>query len=267
MKGPASLLEHEDNWPTRMGLSFGGHRVVYRGKDLFNELNELSWMELFLFGITGRRFSADEIRIFEGIWVLGSSYPDPRIWNNRIASLAGTARSTPTLGLSGALSLSEANVYGRRPDIRAIDFLLRTGKRVRSGESLDDIVIEEMKRFRVIPGYGRPIVNGDERIIPGIRLAKQHGYFDAEHFQLALQVEEVLQRRRYRMKMNAAALGAAMAADIGLTPREYYLFLTPCFIAGILPCYIEAADRQEGVFLPLACASIDYLGRERRSWN
>jgi hypothetical protein len=32
------------------------------------------------------------------------------------------------------------------------------------------------------------------------------------------------------------------------------------------PCYIEAADRPEGTFLPLPCDRIDYRGPGKRRW-
>lgn len=266
MKGPGELHEYMDNWHTRMGLVFGGERVVFRGRNLFEELGQIRWMELFLFGITGRRFSEKQILLFEGLWVLGNSYPDPRIWNNRVAALAGTARSTCTLALSAAISLSEATIYGRRPDIGAIDFLIRARKGMDSGEMLDDIIRRELDRYRGIPGYGRPIVRGDERIKPGCELAERLGYDHSPFYLLVFEIENVLLRNRYRFRMNAAALGAAMAADQGLSPLEYYRFLTPSFTAGILPCFIDTAEKGEGLFLPLPCDRIEYEGRPARKW-
>lgn len=267
MKGPSKLIEHEDYWPTQMGLTFGGERVVFRGNDLFHDLKDMRWMELFLFGITGRKFSEKQVLLFEGLWVLGNSYPDPRIWNNRVASLAGTARSTCTLALSAAISLSEATIYGRRPDIKAIDFLIRTRKRMIAGEDLDQVIKNELGTHRGIPGYGRPIVNGDERINPGRELARKLGYDSEPYYLLAFDVEQALLRNRYRFKMNAAALGAALAADQGMDPQEYYRFLTPSFTAGILPCFIDTAEREEGLFLPMPCSRIEYSGTQRRSWS
>ncbi len=267
MKGPIDLIKYEDNWHTEMGLSFGGERVVFRGKDLFNDLGDMRWMELFLFGITGKRFDENQIRIFEGIWSLGNSYPDPRIWNNRVAAIAGTARSTCTLALSAAISLSEATIYGRRPDIRAIEFLIKTRTMLEAGAALTEIITEEIRKYRGIPGYGRPIVNGDERIRPGRELAMKYGYDKKEFFLLAFEIEQALLAARYRIRMNAAALGAAMAADQGLSPREYYLFLTPSFTAGILPCYIDSSDKGEGLFLPLRCNRIKYDGKPARAWR
>lgn len=224
-------------------------------------------MELYLFGITGRTFTANQIRLFEGMWSLCTSYPDPRIWNNRIASLAGTARSTCTLGISAATSVSEATIYGRRPDIRAIDFLLRTKRYLDSGHTLEEVVHRELERYRGIAGYARPLVNRDERIEPLLSLASSLGLGDGIFVDLAFSIDRLLSAERYRMKMNVAALGAALAADQGLSSYEYYLFLTPAFIGGMIPCFIDAREQGEGLFLPLSCESINFAGKDPRRWE
>ena len=68
MQGPAQLLQHEDRWVTRMGAFFPGERVVFRGQDLHHDLADLSWMELYLYGITGRRFSEAQLQVLNAIW-------------------------------------------------------------------------------------------------------------------------------------------------------------------------------------------------------
>lgn len=266
MKGPKELLAHEDHWNTRMGLVFPGERVVFRGKDLFHELKNMRWMELLLFGITGRQFSENQIRLFEGIWSTCTSYPDPRIWNNRVAALAGTVRSTPVLGISAAIAVSEATIYGFKPIIGAYNFISQVRERASLGKSLESIVIEELKRYRSIPGYARPIVNADERILPLCNLAKELNLGSGENTQLAFKIEEILQNHRYRLKINVAALAAALAADQGLSAHEYYQYLIPCFIGGMIPCFIEARHRYEGIFLPLSCTRIHYEGAPSRKW-
>ena len=250
-----------------MGMVFAGERVVFRGKDLFTELRDVRWMELFLLGITGRRFDERQIRLFEAIWSLGTSYPDPRIWNNRIMSLAGTTRSTANLGTAAAMAVSEASIYGRRPDVRSIDFLLRTAKKLNSGLDLWQMLKDELTKYRGIPGYGRPLTNRDERIQPVCEVARELGFGDGAHLRLIFRIEELLIANRYRMRMNAAALGAALAADQGLSVREYYMYLIPSFLGGMLPCYIEAFDRPEGTFLPLSCDQLAYEGRSVRRWK
>ncbi|MBT8123922.1 MAG: hypothetical protein KJO81_03745 [Gammaproteobacteria bacterium] len=266
-KNLSNLIQHENNWITEMGASFPGERVVFRGKDVFQELSKFSWMQVLLFGITGREFSEDQARLFEGIWVISASYPDPRIWNNRVAALAGTVRSTGSLAISASLAVSEATNYGQRPLIKAIDFLIDTCKRIKAGEGLENIVLTELKSKRMLAGYGRPIVNKDERIEPLLELSQKLGYKDGEHALLALEIEQMLEKYNYPYKLNAAGMAAALAADQGLAPNEFYHLMSLCFTAGFHPCYIDTQSSSEGVFFPLRCEFVSYSGENAREWG
>ena len=70
--------------------------------------------------------------------------PGPAFWNNRVAGLAGTTRSSPVLGLTAALAISEASIYGGLPGVRAIDFFLRAGRALDAGISPARIVELEL---------------------------------------------------------------------------------------------------------------------------
>src|SRR5690606_22296867 len=111
------LMQHAGHLTTSVGAAFPGSRAVFRGHDLHQELGHLSWFELCTFGITGRRLPAAQLKVLEFIWV-NTSYPDARIWNNRVAALAGTTRSTPNLAITAGHALSEAMIYGRRNEFR-----------------------------------------------------------------------------------------------------------------------------------------------------
>lgn len=250
-----------------MGKMFPGEKVIFRNKNLFEELHDLSWMQLFLYGITGNIYGLNAAKLFEAIWTLCTSYPDPRIWNNRVASLAGTARSTGTLAISAVTAVSEATVFGRGPDIHALDFFVRAQTQLEDGVSLAKIVEEEMAQFRGIYGYGRPKFAKDERIAPLLSKATELGLADGPYTKLSFDVEKLLIEGRWRMRMNVAALAAALSADQGLSPRGYYYFLIPCFTAGAMPCFIEASEKQEGMFLPVSNNKIKYEGVPARRWN
>ena len=118
------LLQAEDRLVTDMGKAFLTERVVLRGKDLHHELGDRSWKEVFLYAITGREFSTEQVRFLNFMWV-ASSYPDPGIWPNQAAALGGTARTTASLAMIAGLSISEAKIYGRRPERKILDFFLR----------------------------------------------------------------------------------------------------------------------------------------------
>ena len=266
MKGPRELLEHEDHWVTRMGKWFPGERTVFRGRDLHRDLGTMQWLSLYLYGITGREFTDEQMRLLTAMLAY-TSYPDPRLWNNRVSALTGTVRSTGVLALSAAMAVSEATVYGCRAELRAMDFLRRTRASVESGTPLGSLVERELVRFRIIPGFGRPVVRRDERIPYLLGLARDLRLDGGAFLALVLDVEGCLKRARRRLQMNYAALSAALCADLGFDTREYYLSAFPAFLAGMAPCWLEAADSPEGGFLPLTCERLAYRGPGRRGWS
>jgi hypothetical protein len=263
---PNLLQENTGSIKSRMGAFFPGSHMIFRGHDLHAELKDMDWLELYVFGITGRRFSPNQLRLMHAIWTY-TSYPDVRIWNNRVAALAGSSRSTGNLGIAAALAVSEASIYGRGIDMRAISFLLRTKQQLKQGSALLDCVVAELNTHRSIAGFGRPVINGDERNPHMLALAASLELDRGPYLRLAFQIEEVLFKGRWRMKMNYAGLTTALAADLGLSARECYLFGFPAFLAGMPPCFIEASERTEGTLYPMSCADIQYEGPPKRTWR
>jgi hypothetical protein len=170
------------------------------------------------------------------------------------------------LAISAANAASEASIYGHRPIIQAIDFLFRTQQRLEKGDSLEELIKTELKKYKIIPGYGRPITRKDERIEPLMALAKELGFSQGPYVKLAFDVEKILLAGRWRLYMNIAAFSAALAADQGLSRREYYHYAILSFSAGMFPCYIDALKKAEGTFFPLTCDRIQYEGAPRRAW-
>lgn len=265
MNGPNFLQQQANRLKSRMGACFPGERAVFRGHDLHLDLKDLDWVELFVFGITGRRLSPQQLRLLHAIWVY-TSYPDARIWNNRVAALAGSSRSTPTLALAASLAVSEATVYGGYPSISAFDFFMRTRQRVEQGEQLSELVHAEL-RTRRIYGYGRPITSADERIPWLLERAQELDLAQGPHLRLAFEVERILLADNKLLQMNYAGLVAALALDLGFSPREFHLFRFPMTLAGMPPCHLESSLQTEGAFLPLSCAHIAYEGKPKRPWR
>ena len=260
------LEQYVGRLTTRAGAFFPGERVVFRGHDLHKLLEDMDWLELYLFGITGRRFTSQEVKVVQALWSY-TSYPDARIWNNRVAALAGNARSTGTLAVAAAQAVSEAMIYGRGIDVRASEFLTRAKILVDGGADLKELVRTEVKSKRNIAGYGRPLVAQDERIAPVMSLIREKGLDNGAHLKLAFEVEKILLEGRWRMRMNYAALAAALCADMGMSPVEYYFASFMAFIAGMPPCYLDALKKPEGSLFPLPCRMISYEGVEIRRWN
>lgn len=268
MKGPDTLLAYEDNWETELGAWFPGETVIFRGLDVFKDLNHLDWVGMWFYSITGRFFSDKQVELFSRLWVVCTSYPEPRIWNNRVAALSATSRSTGMLALAAAIGVSEGKIYGGQANIGSVDFITRAKRAVvDEGQDLDTFLKKEIKRIRQIPfGYGRPIINGDERVPYALSLAEELGFADGPHVKLTLAVEEALNRLRYRAKINIGGLSAALWADQGISPKEYYYLAGVTYSAGMMACYVDAVEKPAGSFFPLRCDRIEYSGVAPRKW-
>lgn len=267
MTGHSKLEKYEDNWQTSMGGWFPGDKVVLRGKNVFTELNNKSWMEYLLFAATGRE-SAKIAKLLEGMWVICTSFPDPRIWNNRVSALAGTARSTGALAAAASVAVSEATIYGLKPIQGATDFFYRASADIEDGQSIKQVVSEELRKYRSVYGYGRPLVDQDERIKPMMDFALSINCGAGKFVDLAFDIEQYFLQTRLKYKMNIAALCAALLADQGLKPKEFYHMATLAFSAGAMPCFIDAQNREEGCFFPLKHSQINSKGAiSPRSWR
>lgn len=267
MSGPETLEAYEGPLRTKVGACFPGERAVFRGHDLHADLKDMDWVELYVFGITGRRFSPQQIKVLHALWTF-TSYPDPRLWNNRVAALAGSARSTGALGIAAAIAVSEASIYGWQPEIAAADFLVRARTKMKTGESLQEVLQQELQQHRRILGYGRPVatLQVDERI-PAILARMEHEQIaQGPYLQLAFEIERGLVQMGRKLPINYAAVIVAIPLDMGFSPRECYLFLQPSFLAGMPPCYLEATERPEGTTFFLRCSQLHYEGPALRRW-
>ncbi|MES2262237.1 MAG: citryl-CoA lyase [Pseudomonadota bacterium] len=263
------LQQFEGALPTRVGKAFPGERAVFRGLDLHTTFEQADWIDLYLFSITGRRLSAPELKVLQTIWVY-TSYPDVRLWCNRVAALTASSRGTAAQGLGAALAASEAAIYGRQPEIGAADFLTRALARRAGGEDLEQIVREELARHPRLMGYGRPVAADfiDERIPVTLAALERAGISMGPHLQLAFDIELVLERiLGRRLPMTYSSVVVAIPLDMGLSPLECYLYMQPSFVAGMIPCYLEALERPSGATFPLRSSSIHYDGAASREWE
>ena len=266
--GPQPLIDSEDNWVTEMGAWFAGERVVFRGLDVFTDLFDKSWVEVWYFSITGKFFSKEQIELFSRLWVICTSYPEPRIWNNRVAALCGTARATAMIGMSSAIAVSEGKYYGGQANYAAVEFIKNAKQFVDEGGDLQSFVISSIKTTRQIPtGFGRPIINNDERVPHAMRLAKSLDFDNGTHVKLALDIEKILSKKRYRAVLNIGGLTAALCADQGLSAEEFYYAASVIYSAGMIACYSDARHKPVGTFFPLSCERIHYEGKPLRKWE
>lgn len=265
MSGPHTLAEHVGVLRTRMGAAFPGQRAVFRGHDLHRELKDLDWFSLCAFGIFGRHVPREQIQLMTSAFVY-SSYPDARLWNNRVAALAGSTRSTPNLAISAAQAISEATIFGRGNEFRALDFFLKTKQALDAGAALPDYLEHFLRNGGRLAGYGRPISTSDERMPLTLGLAEKLGLTNGPYLKLAFEIDHYFESTGRPLRMNLSSLLSAFAADFGWTTREFNMQLFCAFLAGMYPCYLEAADKPPGTTFPTPCQDVVYEGVPARAW-
>lgn len=257
--------------PTWMGQAFPGTRAVFRGHDLHQDLyadGELGWFGLFLYSICGRQFAPNQIRFLQDLWAI-TSYPDARLWNNRVAALAGSARSTSTLAFAAGCAVTEAQLYGQQPVTMCADFLVRAAAAREAGKGISQIIADEIATYKYIKGYGRPMatMDRDERYAPFMAALARAGMQPGKYLQLALEVEECLIAENKPLRANYAAYISSGALDCGLSVPELSCYLYAFLLAGMPPGYLEALRRPEGATFALKCEQINYTGPAARNWD
>jgi citrate synthase len=254
-----------DHIVTRVGAAFPGERAIFRGRDIHKEVvHDTNWLQLLSDG-AGRRMTKEQTALLD-FCIVSTNYPDPRVWNNRVASLAGSARSTSGLALGAANAVSEATIYGRRNEFKAVAFFRRIFQAVENGATIEESINHHLQTQGNIPGYGRPLHNGDERIAPLMQKAQELGVI-GPHVRLAFEIEEYLLTTGKPLKMNLAALFAAFGADFGMTARQWTTTVFAAFLAGMIPCYLEALEEKPvGAMFAYTCDEIEYTGPESRDW-
>lgn len=259
------LLPTESHWPTKRGKAHLSDKVIMHGKDLHRDLGTYEWHRLYLYSIFGRDPGDSVAKMLNFFWV-ATSYPDPSIWPNHVAALAASARATASTSLLVGLAVSEATIFGRRPEVKALNFFYRAGQWCDKGGALSEFIEREKSSGRILYGYGRPLAKTDERIAYTLEKAKELDLDGGRYLRMAFEVHRYLDEH-YGYSMNVAAVNAALSADMGLSCEEFQLYASPAFLAGMVPCYQDARERPEGAFFPVRCSSLIYDGPAKRDWE
>lgn len=273
----------EENWQTEAGAWIAGERVVMHGENIMHSMQGKTWMEMMLLATTGKMPDAKRAKFLDEALAFPGCFPDPRLWNNRIAALAGTARSTSSLAISAATAASEAIIYGFPPSVGSYLMYEDILKQLMRGENLQDLLsarLAESKKLKkgspakgknrkvfCWPGYGRPVARFDERITPLMNALKRYNFHEGAAVKLAFDIEKQLQAMGYKLSLNVGGLIAAIGFDQQLSMQEFIHYVTVCFNPGLMACYDDALKHPEGSFFPMRCEQIQYTGQSERQWQ
>jgi citrate synthase len=223
-------------------------------------------MQVVILNATGKLASKNMAEWFEAVQIC-MSWPDPRIWCNRIGALGATAGTETVGSVCAGLLAADSRSYGVRTLGESMDLIARVYSYTDQGGSVEDFVKEEVKASGGKPyliGFARPVAKGDERISVLERLSKKLGFEHGPHLALAYQIESVL-NRDFGEAMNISGYISAFASDHGYSSVDVRRIFSIGVSSGISASHVDYADREQGAFAPLQVCDINYLGQPKRS--
>ncbi len=244
-----------------------GKAINSHGYDMMNDLvGKHSYMQIIMLNATGRMPSRALADWLEAAHIC-LSWPDPRIWCNRIGALGGSAGASVVASTCAGVLSADSMIYGIKPFKDSVAFIQKVYKATQHGENINDIINENIKKHNGklrIMGYARPVAKGDERIKAMTRVTQNLGFNIGPHLQLAFEIEEII-LKRFDESMNIAMYISAFLSDQGYSPKDVYRLLTVLVFSGITACHTDAAEREHGTFSPLQVTDVLYTGVPART--
>ncbi|MBK7578657.1 MAG: hypothetical protein IPI67_00490 [Myxococcales bacterium] len=215
----------------RMRLDIGDHEL--RGRLVFGELlGRKSFMQAAALAVAGVGISESDGKLLDDIGVL-AQLADPRIWPltvaRRISANGGSLAEAVTAGVA---SLCTEQMTGM-PSAGMMRFLERVEQAVARGESLESAIRGALSRGERIPGVGRPVLRGDERIAPMLETMARHGRGDGPSVTLAKSIDQVLATQK-GLRVNSAGFCGALMRDLGFLPDAAAAFCLIYFLVPVL---------------------------------
>ena len=252
------ILSRKGGWEIGKGIQLHGYSLL---DDL---VGSRSFFQVLILGITGKLPEERFAKWVEATF-LCMSWPDPRIWCNQVSTYAGELRTSSVNAVAAGIMSSESMMYGIGAGLEAIKFIHQAHKHTLAGGKVDDFIetIAKTRNVLKVPGYGRPIAKGDERVVALIDYAAELGFTEGPYVKLALEIEDYLQKN-YQESINVAGYMAAFASDQGYSITEMHRMITMLVSGGLHSCYAESRDQASDSFLPLRCDDFEYTGPEER---
>lgn len=254
------LIDRKGGWIIGQGVHCHGYDLL---RDL---LGEVSYFQLIVLNATGRlpeRRFADWLECA----YMCLSWPDPRIWCNRVGSLVGTVGGSVSAGTAAGILAGDSIMYGPYSMIQGSKAIKQAKIELDSGLSVEAYVNAQIKNTKgkiKIMGFARPIAKGDERVPEMERVSEKYGFTIGEHLQIAYKIQSYLSAN-YGESLNIGGYFSAFLVDQGFSPEEIYSITSTMVASGVTSCVIEEFDKPNESFLPLRCDDINYTGPAPRS--
>ncbi len=245
-----------------LGIMSENQQIVVGGHDILEEILPREGFSQVLHLFFKKRLPDPKAARVLELLAIALNYPDIRIWPIGAVALAGAAGATVASALSAGILGIESRIFGVIAVEEAAKGFREAEKNKRNGrlESHLEGLIEARK---IIYGFGRPVFRTDERVPPVLREARKLGLESRKWIDLALEMEEILGRKK-GLRLNYGGVIAALLLDIGFSEVEIGAFFVYAVVVNFLGVFLEQHRTAKPIF-PISCLDIEYLGPEPRT--
>ncbi len=253
-------------YSTKGGWDIGGG-IMTHGHSLLDEiLGKCSVFQVIIMNVTGKLPERRLADFVEALFVC-MSWPDSRIWCNKIGTFCAMTRTSATTAISAGGIAGDSTLYGAGTGYAVNTFIEKAYNTCvnPNTESVNTFIRENAYRSGRLfaPGFARPFVRGDERVPEMRRYARELGFEVGPYEKLANEIESVLNARDGE-GLNLSGYIIVCLKDLGYNIKEIMGFSAACVTTGIYASYFEYIDRPPEAFLPLHVSDIEYVGELQR---
>ena len=243
-----------------------GSGIETHGYSLLDEIHgKCSLFQVMILNVTGRLPEKRLADVVEGVFIC-SSWPDPRIWCNKLGAFSAMTRTTPTAAVAAGGLAGDSKLYGVGTG-RSIESFITLADRMINHENWSVQEFMEKHAFSngklQAPGFARPLAKGDERVVAMRRYARELGFETGRFEKLANEMEDYLSTKAGE-GLNSSGYFVVFMKDQGYSIDEIIGIAAWAISTGVYASYFEYIAQAPEAFLPLRISDIDYTGPEVR---
>ena len=239
-----------------------GKGIMTHGYSLLDDIHgKCSMFQVMVMNVTGKLPERRLADFVEGLYIC-SSWPDPRIWCNKIGVFSALTGTSSTTAIAAGGLAGNSKIYGAGSGLSIGPFIDKAYQHiVINGESVEDFV----EKYAYIneqlnaPGFARPLAKGDERVPAMRRLAKDLGFEDGPYIKMVNDIETYLNNKAGE-GLNLSGYFTAFMKDQGFNINQIMGISAFAVTGGVYAAYFEYIDQPPHNFLPLRVDDIEYVG-------
>ena len=200
---------------------------------VFGELlGHMNAMQVLVYSVAGIELSVEDAAMLDDIFVI-LQVADPRIWPLAVTRNLFAAGRPLHARLLGGLTSMMSPYFAIQPLSRALELLAEIEAAIADGVSFNEWVDEALRSKRRLPGFGRPILHGDERVPRIFAAIERAGRCGGPNVRRALGLGDEL-RRRKGLEINAIMPLAALLRDLGFSDDAAACFLVHVLMSCVM---------------------------------